>query len=66
MKHEARGQHGWGRRGWAKKDRAGGASMSEGEARAGKDRTGGGHEQGRTGQGELNGCIMHRVHTSLK
>jgi hypothetical protein len=43
-----------------------GASTSGGGGgQVGKDQAGGGgHGRGRTGQGELNGCIMHRVHTS--
>ncbi len=33
-------------------------------SRNGGGPAGGGHERGRTGRGELDGCIMHRVHTS--
>ncbi len=38
----------------------GGEGLGGGGARVGKDRAGGGH-----GRGELDGCIMHRVHTSI-
>jgi hypothetical protein len=42
-----------------------GRGDERGRTRRGGARGGGQHGWGRIGRGELNGCIMHRVHTSL-
>jgi hypothetical protein len=62
----SRGGDGWGRigRGGAS---TGGRGRTGRGARARKDRAGRGqHGRGRTERGELDGCIMHWVHTSVR
>jgi hypothetical protein len=64
---------GWGKgepgeaRGWG--GRQGGPAWAGGGARVGKDRARGGASTGEgegTERGELDGCIMHRVHTTVR